>query len=694
MSSIRKSLKYISSLLAVIAFITLAPVTSIVHAGEAPYRAYTYDKFHNAIPSPHGYLPEKQLFGTDIGAGDFSNPNDLYVDKARNQLYIVDSGNNRIVVVNDEYELVRIIDEFYMGDEIVTLQNPMGIFVDKDGLMYITDQDNARVIVSDQDLNVVKIYGKPESDIMGKVSEYKPSKIVVDRYGRIYIQAVGVYEGLICLDSDGTFLGYYGSNRVEMTFQRLIQQFWKRILTREQAKAMQNFVPIEYSNVYIDDEGFIFATAAASATFEYQVMCLNVLGDDILRWRRLDWFEGSFFVDIHVDDYGFVTVLDASKGKVYQVEPDEGRMMFAFGGKGDMIGTFVNPVSIESFNDCILVLDSEKNAITIFRLTSFGKAVRNAQVLYMDGKYEESVQPWMEVVKRDSNYLFAYVGLGKAYYQMEDYKKAMEYFKLGYSKQHYSDALKEHLIITMRSNFGYIALGFILVIALLIGLQIYRKRRAANGYGHRSACAALANIKYMFYTIVHPFNGYDGIKFERKGSLTVALILILLFFLQNVMVAAGSGFLFTSGDPDRISVFNIFAISVGIIALWIVSNWAVGSLINAEGKTREIVIVSAYSLVPYIMVSLFNTFISNFVTLEVQPFMNMLKVIGTAWSAFIMFVGMYQVHQLTFRDTFFMLTLTVLGMAIMVFLMVLVYSLYHQMYIFLYTIFSELMFRI
>jgi tetratricopeptide (TPR) repeat protein len=471
-------------LIAVLLPILLVMLTT-VHAAEAPYRSYTYDRFHNAIPSPNGYLPKRQLFGTDFGIGSFSNPNDLFVDKERNDLYIVDSGNNRIVVIDSLYWLVRVITEFRMdNNEPVFMESPKGIFVTRDGTMYIADQGNARIIVSDRDLNVLNIFGKPESDLLAKDFEYKPSKVVVDEYGRIFIQATGVFQGLICLSSDGGFLNYFGSNKVEMTAQKLVQQLWKKILTRDQARAMQNFVPIEYSNIYIDKEGFIFATAAASSTFENQVMCLNPVGSDILKWHRLDWFAGSNFEDIHVDDLGFITVVDSTRGRVYQVEPDDGVMMFSFGGIGNMMGTFTGPVSIESFNGSLLVLDNEKNAITEFQLTTFGKAVRRAQALYMEGRYEENIEPWLEVVKRDSNYLFAYIGLGKAYYQMEDYGMAMKYFKQGYSKADYSDALKEYSLIVMRSNFAYIVLGLLLIFAAIVFYKVSRrKKHISDVYG-------------------------------------------------------------------------------------------------------------------------------------------------------------------------------------------------------------------
>jgi len=203
-----------------------------------------------------------------------------------------------------------------------------------------------------------------------------------------------------------------------------------------------------------------------------------------------------------------------------------------------------------------------------------------------------------------------------------------------------------------------------------------------------------SDIMYMFHSIVHPFKGFDGVKFENKGSIKLSFLLVLIFFVQNVIGSAGKGFLYSVGDPDRISVPMIFLVSVLAIILWISSNWAVGSLMDTEGKLRETIIVTTYALVPYIIVNLFITFISNFVTRDMAPFIEIITIVFTLWSIMILLVGMFTINQISFSRTLFMIFLTLVGMAIIVFLGVLAYSLFQQMYIFLYTIFSEIMFRV
>ena len=452
-------------------------------AYEVPYQSFTYDKWGNAVPAPNGYFPEQSIQGNDIGYGAFSAPTDLFYYADGQELYVADSGNNRIVVMTEDYEPVAELVTFTYNGEELTLNNPTGVFVREDTI-YIADQNNARILICDKQGVVSAVYGRPESTLLTEDFVYKPSKVVVDRYGKIYVQAVGAYEGLLCLDENGGLINYFGANKVEMTAKMVVQKIWRMFMTQAQVDAMQNFVPIEYSNVFLDYEDFIYATAAASENNTNLITKLNPLGINIFTTKGTgtgQWYQNSNFTDITVDENDLITVVDTIRCKIYQCD-ENGNLMFAFGGKGNQLGLFQTPSSIAQVGDRLLVLDSTKNNITEFRLTSFGRTVQEAIGLYNEGRYEENIEPWQEVIKRDVNYLLAYTGIGKAYYQLEDYKQAMEYFELANDKQGYSDAYKEYSLEVMRANFGWIVAGIVVLIVVIVVLRrLWRHRKSRKG---------------------------------------------------------------------------------------------------------------------------------------------------------------------------------------------------------------------
>lgn len=94
-------------------------------------------------PQTNAY--EKVLFfGTQgRGASQFTNPTDLAVDGHNGDLYVVDSGNNRVVRFSSEG---TYLSEFGgMGSAPSQFNHPTGIVLDKEGFVYVSDTNNNRV---------------------------------------------------------------------------------------------------------------------------------------------------------------------------------------------------------------------------------------------------------------------------------------------------------------------------------------------------------------------------------------------------------------------------------------------------------------------------------------------------------------------------------------------------------------------
>ncbi|MDR1533042.1 MAG: hypothetical protein LBS62_12840 [Clostridiales bacterium] len=461
-----------------VAVLTLPPAVNVSAAltmRETPYATYNVDKWGNAVPSPNGYLPVRAVTG-------FSDPQDLFYDADTAEIFLADSGGGGIIVLDENCVIKRVV-EFTLDGQPYNLQAPTGIYAAPDAL-YVCDRQGGAVIKAGRDGAIQAIYGEPESELISDPGNYRPSKIVVDSYGKMYVQAYGVFQGIYCLTSEGGFINFYGANRVEMTVGRLITQLWKRLLTKEQRRAMQSFVPIEYSNLYIDRENFIYATVTATtddsssftdtaqdiyrANSKELVRKLNPLGVNVMNRTEMSWFQNAAFTDITVNPDGVMTMCDSILGVIYQCDKN-GKLMFAFGGLGPQLGLFSQPSALAQVGDELWVLDSGKRSITIFQLTEFGRSVHEAMRLYNQGRYQEDIQPWEQVVKSDANYLLAYVGLGKAYYQLEDYEKSMYYFKLAGDRAGYSDAFSEQSLIFMRANFAWFFFG---AIFLAVGLPL------------------------------------------------------------------------------------------------------------------------------------------------------------------------------------------------------------------------------
>lgn len=463
--------RFLTLCLCLLMLVTAMPAAVFAEDSEVPYYTYTMDKWKNATPAPNGYLPTASIGGDQLGCGSFNNAQDLFYNESLGRIYLADSGNGRVLVFTESFEPVTELKDLSGSGEEYRLSNPQGLFVLDDGTIYVCDMSNQQVVLTNEAGELLDILPTPESNVLPDGFNYQPSKIVVDDAGRIYILSKGVYQGIIYLDTDGTFIKFFGANNVEMTFRRRIQQIWKTLLSDKAAATMQSFNPIEYGNLFLSEDGYIYATAAGSENGSALMTKLNPLGIDCLPWKT----NGStaLFADITVNNENVITMLSVEGGSLYQINAD-GDSMFAFGGIGAQTGLFQKPVSLIEVNERLYVLDSIKNSITAFELTQFGKLVHEAMAYYEQGLYEESIEPWKEVISHNSNYLLAYTGLGKAYYQLKDYDTAMYYFKLANDRANYSLAFKEASLLKVRGSFAYIVLGIAAIAAVIVTVRIVR----------------------------------------------------------------------------------------------------------------------------------------------------------------------------------------------------------------------------
>lgn len=466
----KKTTRIALLLLCLAAALQALPTTARA-SSEVPYQTYTNDKWGNAIPCPNGYLPTRSIGGAQLGCGSFNNAADMFYSKTMREVYIVDSGNARIVVLSEDMDYLREYDGLTGGGGEYAFANPQGIFVQDDGTMYIADMGNQQVVTASPEGVLLSVLPTPQSNLLPDNFNYQPTKVIVDEKGRIYILSKGTYQGLIYLDTDGSFIKFFGANEVEMTLQRQLLKLWKSILSDKAASTMQSFNPIEYGNMFMGEDGYIYATAAGTennGTAVKLLTKLNPLGIDCINFMS----SGTLlFSDVAVDENGTITVMDSRNGLIYQID-ESGNLLFTFGGVGDQVGLFRRPVSIIEVNEKLYVMDADKNTITEFELTEFGSLVRQATALYDAGLYLESIEPWQEVARHDANFLLAYTGLGKAYYQLKDYDTAMYYFRLNGSRYNYSMAFREASLNRMRDSFAYIVLG---IIALIVAVLVLRK---------------------------------------------------------------------------------------------------------------------------------------------------------------------------------------------------------------------------
>lgn len=466
-------------------------VSSLAVHAEEPYDVYNYDRWGEAIPSQAGYIAERSVSGLDLGIGHFSSPEDIYRDH-NNIFYIVDSGNNRVVAVNSEFdEVIKVYDEFTMPDgSKTTLANPKGVFVsEQNGYIYIADNENARVLICDTDANVVQEITKPTSEVFDQQRTFLPQRVIADKAGNVYIVLGNITTGAAMFAPDGEFMGFYGANRVEPTAE-IVGNYIMNLFTSEEKKARKaRNIPSGITSFDIEGD-FIFTCTSSTTQTTDTVKKLNAAGNNIFAGYELKF--GDFtpmydtatntnyaakICDIDIADDGNINCLDFTTGRVFQYDEDC-NLLFITGTIAKQLGGFEQVSALESMGNNLYVADMQKNTVTIFVETSFGKIVHEATSLYNAGYYEEALEPWYEVLKRDGNYRRAYIGVASALLNAGDYEGAMKYAELADMPGIYNKAFEGYRMDFLKANFELIvlAIAVLVIAAVIIGKKLKKKK--------------------------------------------------------------------------------------------------------------------------------------------------------------------------------------------------------------------------
>ncbi|MDQ6420296.1 Yip1 family protein [Paenibacillus sp. LHD-117] len=193
--------------------------------------------------------------------------------------------------------------------------------------------------------------------------------------------------------------------------------------------------------------------------------------------------------------------------------------------------------------------------------------------------------------------------------------------------------------------------------------------------------------------LLHPFDGFAAVKDEGKGSIAISAVIVVLLFFATIFKRQSTGYPFNMADLNALNVWIMAAKTVALYGLWVAANWAVATWMDGEGKAKEIMIVSSYAIIPYVAALILTTLLSNVLVQEEGMFLGYAMTIATLWSGLLLFIGLNIVHDYGALKTLQSIALTFAAMAIVLFLLVLFYTLFNQVYVFFYTIYNEMLFR-
>ena len=708
---------------ALFVIIMLASCIVVGAGASSAYQTYTYSISGYALYSPDAYTADNKIITyEEMGlTTDLNNPSDLVADDAGN-VYIADPGNNRIICLDRYYKQKFIITSFVndkgVGD---ALSAPQGLFVTRDRI-WVCDTGKGRIVVFDRNGEFIKIIEAPQSNLFGDNSLYKPVAMAVDQYNRLFIVSSGTYQGIIVMTEEGEFTGFIGAQATNLSAWDII---WRRFQTDEQKAQQEENVSTEFNNITIDADGFIYVTTSGIEASVVEgaitgkdfsgknmpVKMLNTNGDEIMRrngfWPpagEVDFSTtagesvagetatgASTIIDVAVGPEGTWSIIDEKRQRIYTYDSD-GNLLFAFGDKGTMVGNLEGVAAITYQGSDMLVLDKTTRSITVFHRTEYGDILISALAAENDRNFSLAINRWTEVLKRNSNFDAAYVGIGQAMYLQGEYKQSLEYFEAAYDTENWSKSYQEIRRIWMADYFLVLLLIIAAVITgfILVSKFITKVNKRATTSGKKKTFGE--EIAYGFYVILHPFDGFWDLKHEKRGSVRASIVFIaatiLAFFYQSI----GQGYLL---NPEG-TYASIWVQIIGVLVplfLFVVANWCLTTLFEGEGSFKDIFIACSYSLVPVPLLLVPVTILSNVCTNAEINIIGFISTLSFIWLGLLVVFGTQVTHDYSMGKNIITIAGTLVGMVFIMFLVLLFSTLVGKMISLVTNIATEIKYR-
>ena len=201
------------------------------------------------------------------------------------------------------------------------------------------------------------------------------------------------------------------------------------------------------------------------------------------------------------------------------------------------------------------------------------------------------------------------------------------------------------------------------------------------------------DFKFALYCLTHPMDGFWDLTHEKRGSMAVANTILILTLLARICRLQFTSFIFNKVYWPEINIFMYLASVVFPLALWCVANWAWTTLFDGKARLKQIYMATCYCLLPYPLFQFPLIILSNVVTVDEGEFYGVLSTVSLVLCALLILVAMSQIHEYTMKKTLLFTVASLFGMLVIIFILLLFFSMISQGIAYFVSIVKEILFR-
>ena len=201
------------------------------------------------------------------------------------------------------------------------------------------------------------------------------------------------------------------------------------------------------------------------------------------------------------------------------------------------------------------------------------------------------------------------------------------------------------------------------------------------------------SLKFALYCTTHPLDGFWDLTHEKRGTYAAANTILALTLIVRVMELKYTSFLFLNVYWEGLNLFLYLASIVFPLMMFVVGNWALTTLFDGKGRLGQVYMASCYCLTPYVLMQFPLMIFSNFVTVDEAEFYSVLSALSLVWCAVLFIAAMGQIHEYSAGKNILFMVATLFAMLVIVFILMLFFSMILQGVSYFISLGKELLFR-
>lgn len=203
-----------------------------------------------------------------------------------------------------------------------------------------------------------------------------------------------------------------------------------------------------------------------------------------------------------------------------------------------------------------------------------------------------------------------------------------------------------------------------------------------------------SSLKYALHVILHPFDGFWDLTHEKRGSMGAANIIVIAVLITQLLALEHTSFLFNNVYWPEVNILQQCLSVLLPLVIFVVGNWGFTTLFEGKGTLKDVYIATAYALTPYVLLTLPAIVLSNWVTMDEGAFITVLQGGALVWSGGLIICAMMMIHDFGLGKTLLFIVLTIFAMLVIVFMMLLFFTLVGDAIGYFTSIYKEITFRL